>query len=149
MSSPQAPTTEMLFGLFTQAALYGVYVATLIHCLRWLVYTDEGWKQRGRVNRLMLITTILIFLCSTTNLFLALSSQSYIMGDPWDSNIVGLLVTQVCKYHGWHLGQNMTCVLLFPESDRDGPDSDCRCSSGLSRFVRLKVLVAKTYHAFN
>ena len=55
MSSLQTPATGLLFGLFTQAALYGIYVATLIHCLRWLVYTDEGWKQRDRVNKLMLI----------------------------------------------------------------------------------------------
>jgi len=76
------PTPEITFiTLFTQAVLYGVYVATLIHCLRWLIYTDEGWKLRDRINGFMLITTILIFSLSTTNLFVQLPLQFYAMKD--------------------------------------------------------------------
>ena len=140
MPSPQAQATAILIGLFTQAVLYGLYVASLIHCLRWLVYTDEGWKQRDRVNKLMLTTTIIIFLCSTVNLVITLSNQPYYMGHPWGPNLLSMFIIEVCIYHGWHLGQKMTCILLFPGSGRDGPDSNRRCSSGLSRFVGLKSL---------
>ena len=136
--SPPVPETVLLFALFTQAALYGLYVATLIHCLRWLVYTDEGWKRRDRVNKLMLTATIIIFLCSTVNLVLTVPSQFLFMGDSGGPDFLNLL--EVCKYHGWHLGQKMTCILLFPGTDRDGTNSNRRCSSGLSRFVGLKVL---------
>src|ERR1700759_2196011 len=96
-------TIAQLLVLFMQAALYGLYVATLIHCLRWLVYTDDGWKQRDGVNKFMLITTILIFLLSTVNLFLLLPLQLYIMGASGDSSIwntsrvVATEITYVCK----------------------------------------------------
>jgi hypothetical protein len=69
-----------LIALFTEAAFYGLYVASLIHCLRWLVFTDDGWKQRDRINKLMLITTILIFLLSTLNLAFTLPFQLYLLG---------------------------------------------------------------------
>ena len=136
---PVAPGTVELFALFTQAALYGLYLATLIDCLRWLVYTDEGWKQRDRTNKLMLTTSIIIFLCSTVNLALFAPNQFLLMGDS-DLGPIFLSLLQVCKYHGWHLGQKVTCILLFPGFDRVCPDSNCRCGSGLSRFVGLKVL---------
>ena len=137
--SPPVPETVLLFALFTQAALYGLYVATLIHCLRWLVYTDEGWKRRDRVNKLMLTTTIIIFLCSTVNLVILVPDQFFLMGD-FDLGPIFLNLLEVCKYYGWHLGQKMTCILLFPGSYRDGPDSNRRCSSGLSCFVGLESL---------
>ena len=140
MSPPQTLATIALPALFTQAALYGLYVATLIHCLRWLVFTDEGWKQRDKVNKLTLITAILIFVCSTVNLVLSFSNQSDLMGEPWGSNILIMGTIQVCEYHGRHLGQKMSCIHLFPGSDRGGPDSNRRCSYGLSLFVRLKRL---------
>ena len=101
-----------LISLFTQATLYGLYVATLIHCLRWLIYTDDGWKQRDRVNKLMLITTILIFLLSTANLALLLPFQLDIIEDPniWSATEE---VISVCKYDGRHLEQKMIGILLF------------------------------------
>ena len=96
MSPP--PAIAQLIQLFIQAALYGLYVATLIHCLRWLVYTDDGWKQRDGVNKLMLITTILIFLVSTVNLFLRLPFQFFMEG----SNICSMAeeVIYVCVIFG-------------------------------------------------
>jgi hypothetical protein len=63
-----SPSETTLIAVFTQAVLYGLYIATLVHCLRWLIYTDDGWNQRDRINKLMLIATILIFMLSTMNL---------------------------------------------------------------------------------
>ena len=93
-----------LMALFTAATFYGLYVVTLIHCIRWLVYTDDGWKQRNQFNRLMLLATIVIFVCSTMNIVLALPFQIWIMdADKW---VFGEQVISVCKsYHGWHLEQ--------------------------------------------
>ena len=107
MSPPQV--VRALIQLFMQAALYGLYVATLIHCLRWLVYTNDGWKLRDRVsNKLILITTILIFLFSTGNLVLMLPIPLFFIGDFGDrgSNILSMVpvaAIAVCKYHGWCL----------------------------------------------
>ena len=87
-----------LIALFTQATLYGLYVATLIHCLRWLIYTDDGWKQRDGVNKLMLITTVVIFLLSTVNLAISLPFQFYVMGAFTNLATIGFI--NVRRYHG-------------------------------------------------
>ncbi|KIL58937.1 hypothetical protein M378DRAFT_15195 [Amanita muscaria Koide BX008] len=54
--------------VFIQALLYGIYLATLIQCFRWLIFTDEGWKPREKINSVMTMATIFFFLTSTTNL---------------------------------------------------------------------------------
>ncbi|KAM6499959.1 hypothetical protein JOM56_005467 [Amanita muscaria] len=60
-------------GLITQTLTYGIYLATLIQCFRWLIFTDEGWKPREKINSLnMTFATIFIFLTSTTNIITAL-----------------------------------------------------------------------------
>ena len=71
MSATMLP---VLVGLFLQALLYGFYLATLFHCLRWLVYTDDGWKLRAgsKINKLMLVVTVLLFFLSTINLGLSI-----------------------------------------------------------------------------
>jgi len=43
--------------------------------------------------------------------------------------------------------KKMANILLFPESDRGGPDSNRRCNSGLSRIVENGLGHYKTYHA--
>ena len=87
-----------LIALFTQATLYGHYVTTLIHCLRWLIYSDDGWKQRDRVNKLMLIATVVIFLLSTVNLAIFLPLQFYTMGALLNLTTIGII--NVRRYHG-------------------------------------------------
>ncbi|KAM6499697.1 hypothetical protein JOM56_005205 [Amanita muscaria] len=54
--------------VFIQALLYGIYLATFIQCFRWLIFADEGWKPREKINSVMAIATIFIFLTSTINL---------------------------------------------------------------------------------
>ena len=51
----------VLIELFIQAILFGLYLATLVHYLRWLVFADEGWKSREKINKPMLIVAILLF----------------------------------------------------------------------------------------
>jgi hypothetical protein len=110
------PAILTLILLFTQAAFYGLYVSTLIHCLRWLAHTSDGWKLRDRVdNKLILITTILIFLFLTVDLVLTLLIQLYFLGDFGDrhSNILSLTALDfilVCKYHGWCLDQKKSSL---------------------------------------
>jgi hypothetical protein len=77
-SSPRYPamvTFKMvkLSTMFVQAALYGVYLVTLAHCLRWLFYEDQGWMCRRleNVRRRTLIVVLLFFMLSTASLAIA------------------------------------------------------------------------------
>lgn len=53
--------------IFAGALFYGLYLATLFHCIRWLVFTDEGWKIRKKISKSMLIITLSIWVLSTVN----------------------------------------------------------------------------------
>jgi len=59
--------------VFIQAMLSGLYTATFVLCLRWLVFTDEGWKLRSRkqINWPMLILAVLVFGLATVDLLLS------------------------------------------------------------------------------
>ena len=74
MPSPPMPDLyqSYTYGTFVQTLLYGTYVTTFAHCLRWLLLDDEGWKLRRRTNWSMLIISILLFLFSTADLALTL-----------------------------------------------------------------------------
>ncbi|KIL60085.1 hypothetical protein M378DRAFT_130858 [Amanita muscaria Koide BX008] len=41
--------------IFVQAILFGLYLASLAHCLRWQLVDDEGWRLRTKINWAMLI----------------------------------------------------------------------------------------------
>ncbi|PFH47836.1 hypothetical protein AMATHDRAFT_6369 [Amanita thiersii Skay4041] len=55
---------------FVQAILYGLYLATLMHTLRWLVFADEGWTLRKfkTINAPMLVIAVVIALLMTADL---------------------------------------------------------------------------------
>jgi hypothetical protein len=76
-----------LISIFVQAIFYGVYITTLAHSLRWLLFEDEGWKAqtRRRVNWPMLTVTLILFVFATVDLgvtlritFALVSGQSLI-----------------------------------------------------------------------
>ncbi|KAF8625735.1 hypothetical protein AX15_005218 [Amanita polypyramis BW_CC] len=60
---------SIITSLFVQALLYGTYITTVIHCLRWLIYTD------GRVS--MLTVSITVFLLQTTVLATSFKSTLF------------------------------------------------------------------------
>ncbi|KIL56449.1 hypothetical protein M378DRAFT_522829 [Amanita muscaria Koide BX008] len=63
----------VLVALISEALFYGIYIATIIQCFRWLIFTDDGWKPRGKVNSLSsAFATIFFFLTYTTNLIASL-----------------------------------------------------------------------------
>ena len=52
--------------LFVEAILYGLYLATFIHCMRWLVFDDEGPANfREKISWQMLSITLLLFILTT------------------------------------------------------------------------------------
>src|ERR1700760_1128248 len=63
---------ENLIPLFPQAILYGLYLGTSIHCLRWLLFDDNDLNIRKKINWPMLTIAILLFILMTINLWTAL-----------------------------------------------------------------------------
>ncbi|KAM6499532.1 hypothetical protein JOM56_005040 [Amanita muscaria] len=61
-----------VIALFVQTLMYGLYVTTLVHCLRWLFYDDKGWKLREKINWAMATITVLVFMFFTIDLALTL-----------------------------------------------------------------------------
>lgn len=60
-----------IVALFVQSIMYGLYVASTGHVLRWLLFDGEGWRLRPVRDRpmfLMLSMSILLFLLSTADL---------------------------------------------------------------------------------
>ena len=96
------PPTDKTFliATFVRAISYGLYSATLIHSLRWLLYTDEGWKVRSVSEfRVALGVTLLLFIFSTANIGLALKiTLALVSGQKYISNKLELLnVRRVIK----------------------------------------------------
>jgi len=54
---------------FVDALIYGVYFTSLLYCIRWVVFTDEGWKLRSKkdIKWVMLVATMFLFAFSITN----------------------------------------------------------------------------------
>ncbi|KIL58258.1 hypothetical protein M378DRAFT_86759 [Amanita muscaria Koide BX008] len=57
--------TGTIVWYFVTAILFGLYLAGFIQCVRWLLFEDEGWRARKKVNRTSVITTLLIFFFAT------------------------------------------------------------------------------------
>ncbi|KAM6492105.1 hypothetical protein JOM56_011829 [Amanita muscaria] len=54
----------------------GLYSASLIHCIRWLLFEDEGWRIRKKINWWLVATTLLVFFLSTA-LFCAVAMSTF------------------------------------------------------------------------
>lgn len=65
-----SPYQAWIIATSVQAILYGLYLATFGHSVRWLLYDDDGWKLRRpeKINSLMFSLTIAIFVFSTLDL---------------------------------------------------------------------------------
>ena len=59
---PAGQINQVVISTFVQVVLHGLYLGSFVHCLRWLIYDDEGWRLRVNINRSMLAITLLLFL---------------------------------------------------------------------------------------
>ncbi|KAM6492172.1 hypothetical protein JOM56_011896 [Amanita muscaria] len=63
---------------FLQPTIFiGLYFASFIHCVRWLLFEDEGWRLRKKINWMLVTTTLLVFFFSIA-LFCAVVMQTII-----------------------------------------------------------------------
>ena len=95
--------------LFVQAVMFGSYLATLVHCLRWIVYDDEGWKVRKKVNWGMLAITLFVFLSSTTNLGISLQMTLGFFSNGDVLTLNKLSIANVCSF-------KIHCACLVPDN---------------------------------
>ncbi|KAF9444032.1 hypothetical protein P691DRAFT_737060 [Macrolepiota fuliginosa MF-IS2] len=64
------PAHKEVTVLLTTSLAFGFSLCTLAHCLRWLVFPDEGWSLRGRINWTSLTVLFLIFALNVISLAL-------------------------------------------------------------------------------
>lgn len=62
------------------ALAFGFYFATLLYCVRWLLFTEEGWRIRQRIRWYIVAITFLIFACNMVYLALNINGA---MGAAW------------------------------------------------------------------
>ncbi|KAF8178727.1 hypothetical protein BJ912DRAFT_1146209 [Pholiota molesta] len=79
MSNSELPAVLNVPYTFVSALFYGLYLSTVFHCLRWLVFADEGWKMRRRINWAMLSITIILWALSTLSKALDLRSSMIVV----------------------------------------------------------------------
>ncbi|KAF8178711.1 hypothetical protein BJ912DRAFT_983670 [Pholiota molesta] len=79
MSDSELPAALNVPYNFVSALFYGLYLSTVFHCLRWLVFADEGWKTRRKINWAMLSITIILWALSTTSRALDLQSSMIVV----------------------------------------------------------------------
>ena len=70
----------LIIGAVIHGLLYGLYIGTLSHCLRWLLYDDKGWSYRKNISWAMLTVTVVIFLLSTGSLAVMFKSVLVVEG---------------------------------------------------------------------
>jgi hypothetical protein len=87
-----------LVAIFTLALLYGIYLATVIQCFRWLIFTDEGWELRKNRNSFMTFAVIFIFITSTIYLVTSFKFEinEYTRTEDWD--LYGTAMAIVCPH---------------------------------------------------
>ncbi|KAJ3565658.1 hypothetical protein NP233_g7488 [Leucocoprinus birnbaumii] len=120
---------------FTGTFAFGLYFATLLVCLRWLLVADEGWKLRRTIRWSTLVITLLIFGCNVA--YLAMTVRSlveksihfstigpqvpYPGGPQYEAivsctvaNAVALLADIVLIYRVWIMYRGQYVVVIFP-----------------------------------
>ncbi|KAF8343635.1 hypothetical protein F5887DRAFT_1075734 [Amanita rubescens] len=73
-----SPIEALIIGITLQALLTGVYFASFLLCLRWLIFSDDGGTLRKPIHRPFLTITLILFAFSVTTLGLCLRRALYV-----------------------------------------------------------------------
>ena len=74
LKMPFSIAAYFIIAMTLHAFLTGVYFASFILCLRWLVFSDDGSTVRKAVHRPFLIITVILFAFSVTDLGFSMKS---------------------------------------------------------------------------
>lgn len=131
-----APTPEQDVAIgFVMALFYGLYLATFFHCLRWHLFTNEGWILRDRksIQWPIFAATCTLFALCTTNRALELKKSMMQAADSsrggttkdkslpiiqmllcTDANLTSQLADSVLMYRLWRIYNKSTVIIAFP-----------------------------------
>jgi hypothetical protein len=138
-----APTPDQDVAIgFVMALFYGLYLATFFHCLRWHLFTDEGWTLRDRkaIQWSMFTATCILFVLCTINRALELRKSMMQAADSnrvgskgvdgetikdkslpiiqmllcTDANLTSQLADSVLMYRLWRIYNKSTAIIAFP-----------------------------------
>ena len=76
-------STAVLYvaAITTQALVTGIYFATFLVCLRWLVFSDDGGTVRKRIHWPLLTIAIVLFAFSVTDFGISLQTTLLVLED--------------------------------------------------------------------
>lgn len=124
MNAGAEPTVIMSFA---HTLLYGVYLTSLGHCLRWLVFDTEGRKLRPRIPWPTVALTFFLFILATGNVAVVLwttlvvaegqGASAYNATFVWSAGLgvaVLLVVDAVLIYRCWLVYLKTWPVIVFP-----------------------------------
>jgi hypothetical protein len=115
--------------LIVQAILSGLYTTSFFHCLRWLVFADEGWERRKKIQWPMLVIALFIYALALINFAIMVKWElSFLRGtiaEFYLSSSQGLLLRinhlstalildSVLVYRCWTVYAKSWRVTLFP-----------------------------------
>ena len=79
---------ESIAALFVGALGTGMYLCTFAYSLRWLLYSDQGWKRREKIDWKILTPTLAM--CTLTCTHIALAA---VLTVEWTTNAVNHVPT--------------------------------------------------------
>ncbi|KXN92330.1 hypothetical protein AN958_08561 [Leucoagaricus sp. SymC.cos] len=78
------PLPQSVAVSFTGGLAFGIYFATLLICLRWLLFGDQGWKFKKTIRWGILVVTFLIFASNVVYLAMSLHGTMQTAAHPAD-----------------------------------------------------------------
>ncbi|KIL61455.1 hypothetical protein M378DRAFT_32881, partial [Amanita muscaria Koide BX008] len=101
---------------FMAAILFGLYLASFAHCVRWLLFEDEGWKVRKKVNRVLATTTLLVFFLSTVSISTTAALETPFSGTHAPAYFSAVtILSSVCPIHRcWIVFSKNWFIICFP-----------------------------------
>ncbi|KAF9446498.1 hypothetical protein P691DRAFT_803873 [Macrolepiota fuliginosa MF-IS2] len=128
------PTHKEIPILLTASLTFGVSLCTLGHCVRWLIYSDEGWSFRKRIHWVSVVISFLIFSLNVVSLGLTcwrLEDAVFHLESRWGNadhyspswvaivnctatNSTALLADYILIYRCWHVYNKTLAIIVFP-----------------------------------
>ncbi|KIJ41920.1 hypothetical protein M422DRAFT_254931 [Sphaerobolus stellatus SS14] len=135
--STSLSTQQRVSDVFNYALFSGLYLSTLFSCLRWLIWVDEGWKLRKKIQWTLLAVALFIFACALATVSTILRSLMIEVNHPiidpkpvpstgkpmhaWPSimecttsNASALAADAVLIYRCWLIYERSLRVVAFP-----------------------------------
>ncbi|KIL60330.1 hypothetical protein M378DRAFT_168205 [Amanita muscaria Koide BX008] len=120
---PPSYIQQYLIAIMLQSFFYALYLVSLVHAFRWLLYEEEGWtlKSRDKVNWLLLTISSFVCMFLTVDVVLtALLQLTSASGMPIEAFQIGIasLVVEVSTLLITDAVLIIRCWLVYQRSRR-------------------------------